>query len=117
MKNKILPAICAAALLFAPTAHAAPPTSEEAVHHYRVTMKEAGEALKNNQAQTSFQKILPMAEQGFAEAQYIIATMYHDGEGTPQDLQAAKKWYTAAVQQTTNQEIVKLAKEGLDELK
>lgn len=94
-----------------------PQQDEAAVHHYRVTMKEAGEALKNNQAEAAFQKILSMAQQGFPEAQYIAATMLHDGVGTTQDLAAAKKWYSTAANQSGNEEVATLAKEGLAELK
>lgn len=93
-----------------------PQQDEAAVYAYRVTMKEAGEALKNNQAEVAFQKILAMAEQGFPDAQYIAATMFHDGVGTVQDLAAAKKWYSAAANQTSNREVRALAKEGLLEL-
>ena len=57
------------------------------------------------------------APKGFVEAPYVIATMSHDGEGTTQDLAAAKKWYEAAANQSENPEVATLAREGLEELK
>lgn len=91
------------------------PKNEAEINAYRLAMKDAGIALKNNQNQTAFNKILPFAKQGFAEAQYIIATMYHDGVGTAQNLNEAKKWYITATQ-SNNNEVANLAREGLDSL-
>ena len=39
------------------------------------------------------------AEQGNAEAQFFLAYMYGDGEGTEQDKQKAFYWYTKAAEQ------------------
>ena len=39
------------------------------------------------------------AEQGNAEAQFFLAYMYDDGEGTEQDKQKAFYWYTKAAEQ------------------
>ena len=104
-------------LCLATSIQAAPKATEAETHAYRVTMKEAGDALKNHQAKAAFNKILPVAKKGFVEAQYVIATMYHDGEGTTQDLAAAKKWYEADANQSENPEVATLAREGLEELK
>ena len=38
------------------------------------------------------------AEQGYAEAQYILAIMYDEGEGIEQDKQKAVYWYTKAAE-------------------
>lgn len=90
--------------------------SEKQIYEYRTSMAQAGKLLQQNQAQNAFAKILPFAQQGFAEAQYIIATMYHDGEGVAQDLAQAKHWYTLAAQQNDNQAVANLAREGLADL-
>lgn len=90
--------------------------TEKQVYEYRQTMYQAGQDLKNNQATSAFAKILPMAQQGFPEAQYIIGTMYHDGEGVAQDLAQAKHWYTQAAQQTINKEVAQLAQQELSDL-
>ena len=113
--NKTLYTFASIALFSSALALSAPKTEAE-VYAYRVAMKEAGDALKQQQPKTAFNKIKPMAEKGFAEAQYILATLYHDGEGTAQNLTEAKKWYTAAATQTENAEVASLAKEGLSEL-
>jgi len=39
------------------------------------------------------------AEQGDADAQYDLATMYHNGEGVPQNYTEAMKWYKKAAEQ------------------
>ena len=36
------------------------------------------------------------ANQGYAEAQYNLGTMYHNGRGVKQDLNTAKQWLTKA---------------------
>lgn len=101
--------------LFASLAHAQSFT-EKQVYDYRVNMAQAGELLKQNQSQQAFAKILPFAQQGFAEAQYVLATMYHDGEGVAQNFEQAKHWYTLAAQQQDNQAVADLAREGLSDL-
>jgi len=39
------------------------------------------------------------AEQGDAEAQYLLGSMYHDGDGVPQDYKEAVRWYTKSAEQ------------------
>jgi hypothetical protein len=41
----------------------------------------------------------PLAEQGYATAQYNLGVMYGTGQGVPQDDQTAVKWYTLAANQ------------------
>ena len=41
----------------------------------------------------------PLAQQGYAAAQYNLGFMYHRGKGVPQDYKAAIKWYTLAAEQ------------------
>lgn len=114
---KILSAALLAAALSAPVLLQAAPRSEAEVSAYRQTMKSAGQDMKNSQPAAAFGKIRKMAEKGFPEAQYILGTLYHDGEGTAQDLAAAKKWYQAAAVQKENAEVAKLAREALEDLK
>jgi len=42
---------------------------------------------------------LPLAEQGYASAQYNVALLYRNGWGTAQDLGEAIMWYWAAASQ------------------
>ena len=41
----------------------------------------------------------PLANEGNAEAQYILGMMYRAGRGVPRDNQEAKKWYQQAAEQ------------------
>ena len=44
-------------------------------------------------------KKLPIAEQGYAPAQYNLGIMYDNGYGVPQDYAEAMKWYRLAAEQ------------------
>lgn len=46
-----------------------------------------------------FRKLLESAEQGCAEAQYMLAECYFSGEGVKEDLQEALKWFLKAAEQ------------------
>ena len=48
---------------------------------------------------TALREFTPLAEQGFASAQYNLGLMYRRGEGVPQDDKTAAKWYTLAAEQ------------------
>ena len=48
---------------------------------------------------SEFQETLSRAEQGDASAQYNLGQMYEDGEGVPQDLAEAAKWWRKAAEQ------------------
>ena len=39
------------------------------------------------------------AEQGYAEAQFVLGVMHTQGQGVPQDAQAAVKWFRKAAKQ------------------
>ena len=45
---------------------------------------------------TAFKKLMPLAEQGNATAQYNLGIMYGNGEGVPQDYVEAHKWFNLA---------------------
>lgn len=46
-----------------------------------------------------FEDALKMAEQGDAEAQVRLGTMYYDGQGVTQDYKQAVNWYKKAAEQ------------------
>ena len=48
---------------------------------------------------TALREWTPLAEQGYARAQYFLGLMYDNGEGVPQDKKTAVKWYTLAAEQ------------------
>ena len=45
--------------------------------------------------------IRKLAEQGYAEAQYVLGYMYDEGAGVPQDFKEAVRWYRKAAEQDT----------------
>ena len=49
--------------------------------------------------QSAFDKTLPSAEAGDAQAQFDLARMYETGDGVNKDLQKAVTWYLKAAQQ------------------
>ena len=48
---------------------------------------------------TAFEEMLPIAEQGNADAQFALGVMYGNGDGVPQDYAVAMKWYRLAAKQ------------------
>ena len=60
------------------------------------TMEEARAAYARGDHATALRGFRIHAERGDAEAQFILGIMYDDGEGVPQDLVQAHKWYNLA---------------------
>ena len=48
---------------------------------------------------TAFKEWEPLAEQGYASAQYNLGLIYANGKGVPQDYAEAVKWYRLAAEQ------------------
>jgi len=48
---------------------------------------------------TALKKFRPLAEQGHAEAQFHLGLMYAGGQGVPQDLGEAARWYQHSAEQ------------------
>ena len=48
---------------------------------------------------TALEEMLPIAEQGNADAQFALGVMYGNGDGVPQDYAVAMKWYRLAAEQ------------------
>ena len=57
------------------------------------------EATMRGDYQTAFKLWLPMAEQGYAGAQFNLGVMYENGDGIKQDDFEAVKWYRKAAEQ------------------
>jgi TPR repeat protein len=47
----------------------------------------------------ALRKLRPLAERGHAEAQALLAFMYQQGSGVPQDAVMAARWYLSAAEQ------------------
>jgi len=56
------------------------------------------EATERGDYQTAFKLWLPLAEQGDANAQFILGVMYANGRGVRQSYQEAERWYRKAAE-------------------
>ncbi len=56
-------------------------------------------ASKAGDHQRAYEELMPLAEQGHGSAQSMIGVMYYNGEGVPQDFDAAIVWLTLAANQ------------------
>lgn len=61
--------------------------------------KKAFDAYKRGDYKTAHKLILPLAENGFAQAQYSLGIMYEKGNGVKASLKKAKKWFKLAAEQ------------------
>jgi len=50
-------------------------------------------AYKRGDYATALHEWRPLAEQGYADAQYNLGLMYHSGKGVPQDFVRAYMWF------------------------
>ena len=108
-----------ALMLSAAFAYAAPADDNAAPANnaqYGQTMSQISADLQEGRAEAAFAKVQPLAEQGYPEAQYILGTMYHDGEGVAPSAIKAAQWYRKAAAQTGNEAVSRLAQEALDDL-
>ena len=56
-------------------------------------------AYKQRDYKTAFEKFEPLAEQGYAGAQYNLGNLYRFGKCVPRNEEAAAKWYCHAAKQ------------------
>ena len=61
--------------------------------------QQGSEATTRGDYQTTFKFLLPLAEQGNAQAQLMLGNMYANGLGVKQDDVEAVKWYRKAAEQ------------------
>ena len=61
--------------------------------------QDATDAYERKDYETAYKLILPLAEQGDAQAQYNLGVMYDKGRGIPQDYKEAIKWYRLSAEQ------------------
>ena len=65
----------------------------------RAGFDEGMAAYEQGDYETALKEFRPLAEQGDADAQFKLGTMYNRGEGVPQDHAEALKWYRRAADQ------------------
>ena len=75
---------------------------------FREEFNEAQAAVKSGDYKTAFKKFEHLAEQGIASAQYCLAVMHHNGQGTKQDSKKAATLYSDAASQGMIQAINQL---------
>jgi len=63
------------------------------------SLSDGASAFRRGDYVTAFRKLRPLAERGQAEAQAILALMYQQGSGVPQDAVLAAHWYLSAAEQ------------------
>ncbi len=62
-------------------------------------LDEGKEAFERGDYQTAMRELLPLAEQGVAEAQLGVGVMYANGQGVAQNSTEAAKWFRQAAEQ------------------
>jgi TPR repeat protein len=62
-------------------------------------LEDAGVAIKRHDYATALRLIRPLAEQGDANAQYILGVFYNNGLGVPQDYVRSYMWLNLAATQ------------------
>ncbi len=59
----------------------------------------AADAYNRQDYETAYKLYLPLAEQGYADAQFNLGLMYEDGEGVSKDYKEAVNWFRLAAEQ------------------
>ena len=62
-------------------------------------LQDGWSAYERKDYKTAHKLLLPLAEQGDADAQFNLGLMYQKGHGVPQDHKEAVKWYRLAAEQ------------------
>ncbi len=60
--------------------------------------QDGADAYKRGDYKTAFEKWKPLAEKGYAQAQFNLGLMYRRGEGVTQDNKEAVKWFRFAAE-------------------
>ncbi|MDH2431976.1 tetratricopeptide repeat protein [Pokkaliibacter sp. MBI-7] len=87
MKNFLLPALAAVWLSLGTSAS------------YAASLEVGSEAFQQQDYSKALQHLQPLAEQGNADALYLLAQMYEKGTGVPLDKEKAKVYYQGAASQ------------------
>ena len=76
---------------------------------YGDDLQDGLDAVERKDYETAHKLLLPFAEQGDAEAQYLLGLMYNEGKGVPQDYKEAVKWWRLSAEQRNERAQVNLA--------
>ena len=66
---------------------------------WSVGLQKGLDAYKNKKYATALRELKPLAEQGYADAQYNLGQMYRRGQGVQQADKTAVKWYRLSAEQ------------------
>jgi TPR repeat protein len=66
---------------------------------WSVGLQKGLDAYKNKNYATALRELKPLAEQGYADAQYNLGQMYRRGQGVQQADKTAVKWYRLSAEQ------------------
>ncbi len=99
MKRLLTYMLLVYAYLFALTGHATVRSPAIPVDSIPDPLADAGRAYFEGAYTKAAVLYRPLAEQGHAEAQLVLASMYDIGLGVPQDYPEAAKWYRLAAEQ------------------
>ena len=69
------------------------------VPSYSADFNKGWTAAQNGDFASALKEWKPLAEQGYAKAQYNLGVMYYNGYGVPQDYKEAARFYTLAAEQ------------------
>gem|GEM_PF-2815486 len=62
-------------------------------------LEDAAAAVQRNDYDAAMKMLRPLADAGYADAQYALGLMFRKGQGVPQDYAAAMLWYRKAAEQ------------------
>ena len=74
-------------------------TAAEIEDRYEQRFHEAGAAIHNNDTAKAFKIWLELAQQGHAESQFAVGSLYGEGLGTKADIKRTAHWWSQAAEQ------------------
>ena len=99
MRRIVASAVMMAVLAVSPAVGAAAAAKKPAVASAASQFDQGVAAFNRGDYSTAYRLFRPLAEQGYASAQYNLGVMYANGQGVPQDYAAAVSWYRKAAEQ------------------
>ena len=99
MRRIVASAMMVAVLAVSPAVGMAAAAEKPAVASAASQFDQGVAAFNRGDYSTAYRLFRPLAEQGYALAQFNLGLMYANGQGVPQDYAAAVSWYRKAADQ------------------
>ena len=80
----------------------------------QMTFKRGLEAFDKGDYEIALKFWMPIAEEGYPEAQYNVGLMYYNGEGVPQDYNIAYEWFMLAAEQENVKRLDRVIKKAFN---